>query len=324
MVHPLADAFLARDVAPWVILDELNGRPCGIGNDVDPAEMVVVIEAQLPGRCLGCKAEALGDDTIGTDLIVRERVTGDARTGRLPHALPGRVVGKRRAVTPLDRDRRKSVVLVPRERSPGPVHHVAVGVVRIALAVGATCDRGRVEGIRIRVGDAGFREDVADRVVAVRLARLGREASRAGTERAGRRGQAVQSIVGEHPTRGMYLVRDLCDVTDRVVGVTQVLKLRSAGPCCRLIREAKCLGVIGPRRARPVRVLHLSALPASVVREIGHVAGHCSKPSRLVERIGHRFAIRERLADDAVLRVVHLRHGVCHAVQDPGGLRDPA
>jgi len=64
----------AADFAPGVVLGELELEAGGVGDDVDAAEMVVVVEEGLAGGFLrgdffDADAEVLGDDAVGADLV---------------------------------------------------------------------------------------------------------------------------------------------------------------------------------------------------------------------------------------------------------------
>ena len=94
-------AFRARDRAPRIVFGELDTAAVDVGDDVDTAEMIVVVEVFvapfLGGEVFDADPDKLCDHSVGIDLVARERVNRDAGWSVLFYTDAGIIVLHRRA-----------------------------------------------------------------------------------------------------------------------------------------------------------------------------------------------------------------------------------
>jgi hypothetical protein len=110
---------------------------------------------------------------------------------------------------PPEGDGSEAVIRVPTRGPPSAGEHVSVQVVGVGFPVGERDHRQGVQGIRVGVGDAGFLQDVSNRVVAVGLGGLGLVR----TKRSTRRGQSIQGVRGKGARSDPDVVGDGGEVT---------------------------------------------------------------------------------------------------------------
>ena len=170
----LTSSLQAGHLAPGIVLDKLIDDSILPGDDVDPAQVIIVIKPLLAGGLLYGKSldtdpDIFDDHTVGFDPVALKRKNRRAEIAVLLDSDAGVIVlGVDEPAACKSAD---PIIIVPGKSLTIPGLHVAVGIIAVSLAVGGRCHGRGVKRIGVIVRDVAFLENVADRVVDVTFIR---------------------------------------------------------------------------------------------------------------------------------------------------------